>query len=281
MTRIFLIFFLFITTSIATAQKVHLNVFAGVANYQGDLQASRFTFSQSHPAVGAGILYEFSEKLYGRMGFTYGKISGDDKKSKLNQDRNLSFSSPVTEVHLGVEYDILNLYERSLTPYVFAGIAGFKYNPSAIDNSGNKILLQPLGTEGQGFVPGRKKYALTQMAIPFGGGIKFALNDNVRIRFEVGLRRLFTDYLDDVSTTYADELELLINNGQQAVDLAFRAYEVKPALSYPAADSKRGNPKSKDWYYFTGIGVSLRLTPAAEGRPKQGKSNLGCPVNVF
>jgi len=69
---------------------------------------------------------------------------------------------------------------------------------------------------------GRKKYGLTQLSIPFGGGVKMALSDDINLRLEVGLRKLFTDYLDDVSTTYADEDELRANNGQLAVDYAFR-----------------------------------------------------------
>ena len=59
--------------------------------------------------------------------------------------------------------------------------------------------LQPLGTEGEGFYKGEKKYNLTQLAIPIGGGFKYAISNNVRIGIEVGFRKLFTDYLDDVS----------------------------------------------------------------------------------
>lgn len=265
--------------TIAKGQNLHVNIFAGATNYQGDLQASRFTFNQAHGAFGAGLLYEITEKLYARFNIMYGTVSGADSKSALNKDRNLSFSSPITEVQLGAEYDIFNLYETSITPYIFAGIAGYHFNPSAINNQGQKVYLQPLGTEGQGFYQGRQKYALTQMSIPFGGGLKLALNDNVRLRFEVGLRKLFTDYLDDVSTIYIDKNNLLLHNGQQAVDMAFRANEIKPILVYPAEGNKRGNPKSKDWYYFTGIGISFRIVSGDGSRGS--KSQLGCPVRVY
>ncbi|MBC7889718.1 MAG: outer membrane beta-barrel protein [Ferruginibacter sp.] len=269
-----------LSCTIAQAQNLHLTLFGGISNYQGDLQSKRFTFEQAKAAFGIGALYEFSDKLYLRANLNFGKVAGDDKISGKYLSRNLSFSSPVTDIHLGLEYDLLNLYERSVTPFVFAGISAFHFNPSAIDSAGRKVFLQGLGTEGQGFYQGRTKYNLTTMALPFGGGLKLALSENIRIRFEIGIRKTFTDYLDDVSTTYADETLLLINNGQRAVDLAFRGDELKAtATAYPAAGIKRGNPGSKDWYYFTGVGISFRLAPKYGNGGGSGKT--GCPVNIY
>src|SRR5690242_10212306 len=80
------------------AQKLHLTAFGGFSNYQGDLQDKRFTLDQSHPAFGAGILYEFTERIYGRANVTFGKISGDDSKNSRNAARNLNFSSKLTDI---------------------------------------------------------------------------------------------------------------------------------------------------------------------------------------
>lgn len=268
--------------SIAKTQNLHLTLFGGISNYQGDLQPKTFTFQQAGPAVGLGLLYELSDKLYLRGNVTVGKVSGTDANSLTNTRRNLSFSSPVTDFHLGLEYDIVNEYESSLAPFVFAGISAFRFNPSAIDSSGRKTFLQPLGTEGQGFFQGRTKYGLTQMALPFGAGVKLSLSENIKVRFEIGLRKTFTDYLDDVSTTYADQNLLLLNNGQRAVDLAFRGDELKnTTLNYPPVNSKRGNPDSKDWYYFTGLGISFRLAPKFNTGGGGGRNKVGCPTNVY
>ncbi len=281
MKRLLLSLIILLSFSFANAQNFHLTLFAGASNYQGELQESRFTFDQAGAAFGIGGLYEISDKLYIRGNLTYGKIGATDSKNGLNASRNLSFSSPVTDIHLGVEYDLLNLYERAITPFVFTGISVFNFNPSAIDTAGKKIFLQPLGTEGQGFFNGREKYGLTQVAIPFGGGLKFALSENIRVRFEIGLRKTVTDYLDDVSTTFADETLLLQNSGQRAVDMAFRGDELKgTATAYPAANTARGNPKSKDWYYFTGLGVSFRIPPSFGGGGSS-KNKVGCPRNVY
>ena len=271
---------LVIYSNILFAQNMHIMIGAGLMNYQGDLQSKKLTFNQSHPCVGIGAYYEVSDKLFVRANIIYGKVSAADSYSKVNYGRNLSFSSPITEFHLGLEYDIINSYQHSITPYVFAAVAVFNFNPSTIDATGKKVYLQPLGTEGQGFYNNRKKYSLTQLAIPFGGGLKYAVNDNVYIRMEAGFRKLFTDYLDDVSTFYIDSTNLLINNGPQAVALAFRGGERNPAYPYPAEGTIRGNPKSKDFYYTGMFSISFRLQ-SKTNTGRKGKSNVGCPVNVY
>jgi hypothetical protein len=279
-------YFLIIALSFActaSAQKLHVTIFGGFANYQGDLQAKRFTLDQSHPAFGAGLLYEISEKLYARANVTFGKLTGDDKKNAKNIARNLSFSSPISDIHLGLEYNFYSLYERAITPYIFAGISNFSFRPSALDSAGNKVFLQPLSTEGQGFYKNRKPYKLNQFAIPFGGGLKFAFSDNFRIGVEVGLRKTNTDYLDDVSTTFVDEGLLLANRGPKAVELAFRGDELKSGLSYPVDGAQRGGEKYKDWYYFGGINLAIRLHGSGNGGSGKGggKYKTGCPARVL
>lgn len=261
------------------AQKLHLTTFEGISNYQGDLQDAVFTFGQSHLALGIGLAYELTDKWYATVGFKYGQISGTDKKSSVNQGRNLSFSSPLSTFQLGVEYDFLSLHEHKFTPYVLAGLSVYHFNPSAIDTAGIKQLLQPLSTEGQGFYNGRTPYKLTQMSIPLGAGVKYAVTDNLRIGLEMTFNKLFTDYLDDVSTTYVDQALLLANKGSIAVELAYRGNEINPAATYPAAGATRGNPKSKDWFYFAGLTVSFSLGGKDSG--SGGKGDLDCPKNVL
>ena len=124
---------------------------------------------------------------------------------------------------------------HSLTPYVFGGIALYHFNPYTRDTSGTKYYLKPLSTEGEGFIDGRNNYNLTQFAIPFGAGVKLSLSDNVNVGFELGYRKLFTDYIDDVSTTYVDQSSLLVNRGSKAVELAYRGGELKNGSSLSAS----------------------------------------------
>jgi hypothetical protein len=276
------LFSLSVTVMQAQMASYHLVIFGGTSNYQGDLQASPFTFQQSHPAFGFGATYEITDQLSARANFSFGTVSGDDKKStdKNILERNLNFSSPITEGQLGLEYDFINLYEHHFTPYLFTGLAVYHFNPSTIDSAGNRVDLQPLGTEGEGFYKGEKKYNLTQLAIPIGGGFKYAINNNVRIGIEVGFRKLFTDYLDDVSENYVDRNLLLQHNGPEAVQLAFRGNELNTGLTYPPNGTIRGNPKSKDWYYFSVLTLSFRLS-TVDDYTVGNKSNRGCPSRVL
>ena len=267
------------------SQNLHVDLFGGIANYQGDLQNKRFTLEQSNPSFGLGLSYDLSSKFSIRSGFTYGSVEGDDKKNtsaKGNYKRNLNFKTAISELQIGLEYNFLNLGGNSFTPYVFAGVAVYHFNPYTKDTAGNKVYLQPLSTEGEGLsaYPDRKAYKLTQIAIPFGGGLKFRLSESLQVGLEVGIRKLFTDYLDDVSTTYVDKITLFNAKGSKAVELAYRGNEIDPSSSYPANNEQRGNPKRKDLYYFSGIRVSKLLNGGGGGRGR-GMSKTGCPRSVF
>ena len=118
------------------------------------------------------------------------------------------------------------------------------------------------------------------MVIPFGGGLKFSLSEDIFLRLEAGIRKTFTDYLDDVSTTYANRADLLANNGAKAVELSFRGDELKPAFVYPNEGAIRGSPKRTDYYYTVGASISFRLNAGGE-RSGPSRSKTGCPVNVY
>jgi hypothetical protein len=152
--------------------------------------------------------------------------AADGKNMASLQPRNLSFKSRLYEASLVGEYTFLDMDYKQFSPYVFAGFALFHFSPYAFDTLGHKVFLQPLSTEGQGLAqyPDRKVYQRTQISLPFGGGIKFRVQDNVMLGFEIGMRKLFTDYLDDVSTTYVDEATLLAAKGPKAVEMAYRSY---------------------------------------------------------
>jgi hypothetical protein len=276
--RYFLAMLLFTCTSNAQAQKLSIDLYGGAMNYQGDLQDARYTFQQSHFSGGLGLSYALSDHFSLRGSLLVGKVSADDKYGR-NKARNLNFASSITEGQLSLQYFITPVGDHFITPYLFGGIAMYHFNPYTFDTSGVKTYLRPLSTEGQGFVAGKNVYKLTQASLPFGGGIKLSLSDNINVGLELGLRKLFTDYLDDVSTTYVDESTLLANRGSKAVALAYRGDEVKNGSPYPAGGSIRGGAKNKDWYYFTGVTLSFKL---GNGRGSSGGRNrqYGCPVNV-
>ncbi|NML23758.1 porin family protein [Pseudoflavitalea sp. G-6-1-2] len=267
--------------------KFSLNLFGGFSSYQGDLQDKRFTLDQSNLAIGAGLQYDFTPNLAVRLGFVYGKLEADDKQnSGLRRLRNLNFQTSLFETHLLMQYTLFDLSEKRISPYVFGGAALFHFNPYTHDLNGNKYYLKPLSTEGQGIIAGRDEYSLTQFAIPFGVGVKFQVSEKVGLGFEVGLRKTFTDYIDDVSTTYVDQFQLAAAKGPmgtKAVELAYRGDELKEGNPvYPDAGTVRGGSKQKDWYYFTGLTLSIRLGSGNGGGSSYSgwngrRSRLGCP----
>ena len=276
---------LFLPCTIFAQKQVNLTLFGGFSNYSGDLQAKQFTLNQSHAAFGAGLSYEIMPKLLVRGGLTLGKLSADDKYSPkpLNKLRNLNFTSVLYDASVLADYSLFDLSYKNITPYAFAGIAMFGFNPYTFDSSGTKYFLKNLSTEGQGLLeyPDRKKYKNVQFSIPLGIGVRVRITDNAYLGYEIGFRKTFTDYIDDVSKSYVDEVLLASNRGAKAVELAFRSNELKDvSLPYPQDGTVRGGEKYKDWYYFSGITLSIGLfnasnSPIAGGRGKRG--SVDCP----
>jgi hypothetical protein len=272
-----------------TRAQWNVNLYGGFSNYTGDLQSSPYTTKQSNGSFGAGIQYDLSRHLSLLSNLTYGRISAADGYSSQAdlRARNLNFESVVMEWNVLAEYNLLDLNAHRFTPYVFAGLAIFHFDPYSYDTTGRRVYLKSLSTEGEGLAqyPNRKPYALTQLAIPFGGGIKFRINDRVVLSYEIGMRKTFTDYLDDVSTTYVDQATLLAARGPEAVEMAWRGNQVKGGGPYPPDGTIRGGAKQKDWYYTSGLRVTIALnTHKGEYGPQTRRRQNGildCPKKVY
>lgn len=249
----------------ASAQFFELGAFFGTSNYQGDLVPEIQVPNEYYPTLGLFGRYNFTSRISLKAQFYKGTIAGGDEYSDTESgrlDRNLSFESNIYEFGLQGEISLFkyNVFDkkRNITPYAFAGIAGFRFNPRGI-YKGKWHELQPLGTEGQGLPGYEKKYSLTQISIPMGGGIKFAFNRLASVGIEAGLRKTFTDYLDDVSGTYPDMNLLFEARGEEAVALSYREFDINKALTKNPVGDKRGNPDALDWYFFGGITISVNL----------------------
>jgi hypothetical protein len=236
----------------AKAQKGwQVDIMPGMAVYRGDLSTGGFTLKSMGPSAIVNFKYNFGDMLVFRTGFGWAMVKADDKDSKnaLVRSRNLNFKSSIIEWNLTAEVNLLDPETYYGYPYLWTGIGLFKFNPYTYDNSGKKQFLQPLSTEGQGFpeYPDRKKYSLTQFYVPLGGGWKYNVKGKYSVGFELGVRYLFTDYLDDVSTAYISKSVLFTRKGQTAVDLAFRS------TSPNNEGDVRGNPENKDFYFIGGL----------------------------
>ena len=156
------------------------------------------------------------------------------------------------------------------SPFVSAGVGLFHFNPKAQLN-GEWVRLQPLGTEGQGLssiFPERKLYSLLQPNVQLGAGVKFMLNQDLFLNFEINHRYTPTDYLDDVSTTYVDPEIFIENYGfdqqllDQVLNLNRRSNLIDPeeAAGYiTAPGEQRGNPANNDGYFSMIFALSYDL----------------------
>lgn len=237
---------------------------AGVSSYYGDLTENAKLFNQSSYAFNLGAVYNLNPHIAFRADLGYCEVQAADSKNKRAdlRARNLSFKSNVLDFNLALEYtpiDIINTHR--LSPYIFAGVGFSHFNPYTTDRFGNKQILQPLGTEGQGLsmYPDRKPYNRTVLTVPFGGGIKYAISDQITLGFEFKYHYLNSDYLDDVSQSgYPDRAALAAKNPNLPY-LTYRGDELPDGNPYPTAGLNRGNPKNKDVYYSTQVRVIYRF----------------------
>jgi hypothetical protein len=239
----------------------------GVSYYIGDINPSR-QFFQSKLAGGLMFRKNVNPRFSWRFNAVLGSVRGDDALSNnpFQLNRNLSFRSPIGEFAALLEFNFLP-YEVGddayrFTPFIFGGLAVFYQNPQALID-GVWVPLQPLGTEGQGTTayPAKKPYSLTNISTPFGVGIKWHFNNNIGFALEWGLRRTFTDYLDDVSTTYANPAALLAEKGELSMLLADRSL-VEPGITN--VGRQRGNSKTVDWYSFALLTITFKITAKEE-----------------
>jgi hypothetical protein len=218
-----------------------LGFFGGGSYYIGDLNPRRH-FLANHPAGGIYFRYMNNYRFAFRFGFNYGTVSGDDAAStEADQlERNLNFTSKVYELHSLAEFNFVeyrighNRYR--FTMFIFGGLGGNYTDPRS--NTGNGYeSVRELRTEGQG-----KSYPKYQLVVPFGIGIKWSIAKNCGLGLEWGPRRTFTDYLDDVSGVYPD--------------VTPDAGVVNPKA---IPGSMRGNPTTRDWYFFYGVTLTFKL----------------------
>ncbi|MEP7278355.1 MAG: DUF6089 family protein [Bacteroidota bacterium] len=284
-----------------------LGITVGPSNFLGDLgghlgKGQTFlkdnNFNLTKLSFGAHYSYYPKDWLGFRLALNIGKLEGDDNiikgKGGLEEarfHRGLSFKSKFFEAFVAaevfptvfIEDDPSDLYHK-LRPYGVIGIGAFHFNPQGLDPAtGQWVNLQPLHLEGQGSAeyPDRKNYSLWQPNIPLGVGIKYWLNENLSLGVEVIYRKTFTDYIDDVSTTYVGsafyDTHLSAPQAAIAKRLADKSNNgAGGAPDYGSAGLKRGDPKQNDAYYTFGIKLGFRLSGGDSFR-----NSTRCPVIRF
>lgn len=241
---------------------------AGAAHYFGDLN-TRARLNRAKPSFGLFFRKQFNNYVALRVSGHFAQLGYSDiynTHNEFQRRRNLSFNTNIFEIALQGDFNFFRFipgdpYHR-FTPYVTLGAGVFSYDPYAYYR-GQKVTLRELGTEGQGTAayPDRKPYSSMGICLPFGVGVKYALNDRMNIGLEVAHRFTNTDYLDDVSKTYAG-----VNNfpslpdGQPSLAqrMQDRSYETGEIIGIEGR--QRGLPGQKDQYVIAEVTFSFNLT---------------------
>ena len=228
----------------SVAQTIELGAMGGASYYLGDLNPG-LHFKQLKPAGGAIARVNLDDHWSYRFSIFYGQLtSSDDYKP----ERNLSFKSPITDFSVVAEFNFWPYFTGSMksyfTPYIFGGISFFMFDPMTLN--GDK--LRDAGTEGQHDITfsegSERQYTPYGISFPFGLGFKYSLTKKIGLSLEWGMRKTFTDYLDDVSTTYYQDAS-------------------GPTISDPTGDhnmfDERGNSGTNDWFNFVGLTITYKF----------------------
>lgn len=223
--RIFWAVGLMMITYSLSAQKSEVGFGIGTLNYTGDL-ARTYNILNSRPAATVFYRSNLSQVVSMRAAITAGGIGASDKRpiDAFAEQRDASFSVFLMEASAVMEYHFMNWRDDKhilrFTPYVFGGLALF-----GISGTQNKP----------------SEYSNVQGAIPFGLGMKYILNPKWYLSLEVGARKTFFDYLDNVSAG----TNQLVKNYQY------------------------GNPYDNDAYYYVGVSITRTFY------------EIPCPTNPY
>lgn len=281
-----------------------IGITIGPSNFLGDLggrMGRGTTFIKDNNIqltklmVGGFVAYHPNEFLAIRLAAGIGTLEGDDaiikEKGGLEEARkirNSNFRSKLVEGLLMaeiyptvfLEYEPSDVFHK-IRPYVTIGLGIFNFKPQGTDPlNGQWVNLNTLHTEGQGFpeYPDRPDYKLTQVNIPMGVGIKYFLSENVNLSFEIIHRKTFTDYIDDVSTSYVDPAlfytYLPLPQAQLAERMANKTGTlVSGTNTVFVAGDKRGTPTNNDAYYSAQFKLGFRLSS-----DRRYRNSTSCPI---
>jgi len=316
----FIALIVFIDNSNAWAQqsRFEYGFTYGPSNFLGDLGGNSGkgeTFLKDNMVsltkfmTGFYLGYRPAECINFRLSGNVGKVQGADSLiigkggfEEARKARNQHFRSNILEGFIAAEIYPTTLFEydeedvlHRIRPYALIGIGVFHFNPKgqyeAADGSKTWVDLKPLRTEGQGMpaFPDRKEYSLLQINVPYGVGVKYFISQNIALSFEIITRKTFTDYIDDVSTTYISNEDFYAYFGdgtekaREAIQMANKSAFANGGNYRPGygIGAKRGTPTNNDAYYASSVKISVRLGRNEQYNHYERGGDVKCPVVRF
>ena len=272
--------------------KRELQIGLGATQFNGDLGGGNsvgqdyirglrdIDWKSTGQALWLGYRQRFHPYFATTSSFCFFNLTGDDQYSgeATRRERKLNFRSFNLELQQRIEFifaanekfgSTFNLpgnyakANRTEQYYFFTGLGMIYFHNQGYYNAPGEdakwVNLRALRTEGV-------KYSPFTLTIPTGIGFRFGFSRMWRLGMEIAYVKTFSDYIDDVSTVYADPNSFTDPIG---------AYMSNPALGNPTYDAgnQRGDSKHKDAYYHLNIIVTKNLTYKDYGRQRK-KYNL-------
>ncbi len=239
---------------INTGNNWSYSIYLGTSNLLGDLGGSNnegasplsdIDYQSFQPAIGLGLQRHYKSVTLS-SDLTITRLEGNDAfTTSTRASRNLSVRTDLIEATIKAEIHPFKNNTILQGFYVNGGVGGIYFQPRAKLND-SWYNLRPLGTEGQ-LIENAETYSMYNIVIPFGYGYQFKVGKFSTLKVDITMRKLFTDYIDDVSTTYANANALVEANGSIAQSLANRSG------SEIAEGILRGNSTSNDSYFLIGL----------------------------
>ena len=269
-------------------QKHELQIGVGATQFLGDLGGSAnigkdnsladLNLESTGYAFWVGYRMRFHPKFATTTSISFFNLKGDDALSNnlIRNSRNLHFNALCFEMQQRIEYILFSKEQyspkynfpgvrqaknRNQQYYLFTGLGMLAHSARAKYND-EWVRLRPLNTEGQGDVI--DNYSPVTLTIPFGFGCRFGLSALWRVGFEVAYVKTFSDYIDDVSTSYYEQPA---NASAEAIALSNPSNGSEP--SWFAPGQQRGDSSDKDAYFHFNVVFTRNLTYKDYGKQRQ------------
>lgn len=262
-------------------QGFHARLHLGAMYYQGDLAPKpvEASFGAGQLSWGVSVGKDVAPWMSINARYMKGRLTGSDAKAKDDhrRNRNLSFASPLHEYGVYTDLKVNQLWKAldkyKVRLYVTLGFNLIHFDPKAY-YEGRWIPLQPLGTEGQTLTTSTTgKYSRYNWSRPVGVVVEFDFTERISFGMDFCPRKTYTDYLDDVSTSYPDYEAMLASGNTLGARLSNRMGELNNSepVIFPTGTS-RGNPSNNDWY--THIGFYFKYRFGAKGIPNSNDTQI-------
>ena len=261
------------------AQQLEFGIKAGTTVYSGDLSPQQFGLYTEDMNFAGGLYLRYRpQPRYGiRVNGNFGRISAErtvqlpnELGERVDIDRN--FRSSITEFNAVLEYDLFyigNKESNFLAGYVYGGVGVLSFNPESTLDGSEYVELQPLRTQAQGSGPeyDATPYELTTVVGVLGGGVRVRFADRIVIGLELGGRKTGTDFLDDISETQINYLDVLSQQPNGGLAARFSNPGVENVSEVTNLIYRRGGDAED--YYFVGS-LTVGITIGASGSNKSG-----------